>query len=66
MTYDRYGEPIADTVDVHECDGGWIDRDADHPRPCLVCKPNLAPGRRRYRAGLDDHPARQQPEESTP
>jgi hypothetical protein len=25
----------------HRCDGGWVDRDADHPAPCLSCKPWL-------------------------
>lgn len=24
----------------HECDGGWLDRDA--ARPCLICRPWLA------------------------
>ncbi|MDV7101654.1 hypothetical protein R4227_16405 [Gordonia amicalis] len=24
------------------CDGGWLGgRDADHPRPCLQCRPHL-------------------------
>lgn len=47
MPRDRYGEPIEDddleTDRPHRCRRGWIDRDADHPVPCLVCKPHLAP-----------------------
>jgi hypothetical protein len=46
---DRYGEPIdpedLDEQPVHpyRCRrSGWIDRDADHPVPCLECKPHLA------------------------
>lgn len=49
MRRDRYGEPIdpedLDEQPVHpyRCRrSGWIDRDADHPIPCLVCKPHLA------------------------
>jgi hypothetical protein len=48
MNRDRYGEPVdedqAATVEQlpHQCDGGWLDRDADNPRPCLRCKPHLA------------------------
>ncbi len=45
MRLDRYGEPIdPEAVDEqpHRCRRGWIDRDADHPVPCLVCKPHLA------------------------
>lgn len=47
MPRDRYGDLIEDddteTVTVHPpyC-SGWIDRDADHPIPCLACKPHLA------------------------
>jgi hypothetical protein len=35
---------LAALVDVtdHRCRGGWLDRDADQPRPCLVCRPHLA------------------------
>ena len=33
----------------HTCDAGWLDRDADHPRPCLICKPHLAPEARKKR-----------------
>lgn len=38
---------VARTTDppAHECDDGWLDRDADQPKPCLRCKPHLAPGR---------------------
>ncbi len=57
MTYDQFGEPEpGDPVEVsdewpdvnapHTCDKGWIDREADQPRPCLICRPHLAPGRR--------------------
>lgn len=57
MSPDRYGErpdeppeeaPDAEAVpvDAHTCDRGWVDREADHPVPCLVCRPNLAPGLR--------------------
>jgi hypothetical protein len=46
MRHDRTGEPVdEDTPDPdppHHCDRGWIDRDADQPRPCLVCKPWLS------------------------
>jgi hypothetical protein len=54
VPHDRTGERIeeddidadaaAQAVAVHRryC-SGWIDRDADHPVPCLVCKPHLAP-----------------------
>ncbi|MET4166109.1 MULTISPECIES: hypothetical protein [Gordonia] len=44
---DRTGEPIDDegpTLPAHDpaCDAGWIGgRDADHPRPCLQCRPHL-------------------------
>ena len=48
MSPDRYGdqEPAVDGAAEHRCDGGWIDRDADKPVPCLVCKPHLAPANR--------------------
>lgn len=46
MRHDRYGEPIdpedVDDQPTHRCRRGWIDRNADHPVPCLVCKPHLA------------------------
>lgn len=48
VRHDRYGEPIEDddteTDQPHRCRRGWIDRNADHPVPCLVCKPHLARG----------------------
>ncbi|MCP2255089.1 hypothetical protein LY13_003863 [Prauserella aidingensis] len=34
-------------AEPHECDHGWLDRDAERPRPCLICKPHLSPARRR-------------------
>lgn len=47
MPRDRYGEPIEDDDDTddrpHRCRRGWINREADNPVPCLVCKPHLAP-----------------------
>lgn len=48
MTLDRTGEPADEWPDIptHDprCDGhGWIDYDADHPVPCLDCKPKLRP-----------------------
>lgn len=67
MTYDRFGEsdsgpiepgnsdPVQDEAALAEhkarC-SGWIDRDADHPVPCLQCKPHLAPDVRRRHLGL--------------
>jgi hypothetical protein len=55
MTLDRTGEPVE--PDEHDCQGGWIDRDADHPVPCLVCRPHLAPAQRHRRAhGIDAQP----------
>ncbi|MGW5743832.1 hypothetical protein [Amycolatopsis sp. NPDC003861] len=45
--YDRYGERVEDDDErndaPHRCDRGFVDRDADHPVPCLVCRPHLAP-----------------------
>ena len=42
MVLDRTGEPIE--ADEHECDHGFEDFDADPPlKPCLICKPHLAP-----------------------
>lgn len=47
MRHDRTGELVdEDQADeqpaTHHCRNGWIDRDGDLPRPCLVCKPHLA------------------------
>jgi hypothetical protein len=38
MRRDRCREPVDDEdqdvdAEVHRCDRGWLDRDADHPRP---------------------------------
>ncbi|SMD24195.1 hypothetical protein [Lentzea albidocapillata] len=66
MPHDRYGETDdnenqAVTADrpqqtvhrlPHACDQGWLDRNADHPRPCLTCRPHLAPHRRRADLGI--------------
>ncbi|MEV6445990.1 hypothetical protein [Amycolatopsis sp. NPDC051716] len=46
--HDRYGERLepdddTSTDDVHECDGGWVDRDSNPAVPCLVCRPRLTP-----------------------
>ncbi|UKD55117.1 hypothetical protein L3Q65_45945 [Amycolatopsis sp. FU40] len=42
MTLDRTGDEVVE--DEHECDDGFEDRDADPPlRPCLICRPKLAP-----------------------
>lgn len=60
---DRFGdraEPdppddIAESdADFHDprCRKGWIDRDGDHPKPCLRCKPHLAREARIRRMGL--------------
>ncbi|ACU39383.1 hypothetical protein [Actinosynnema mirum] len=51
---DRYGDQ--DEPEPHACNEGWLDRDADHPRPCLVCKPHLAPGARRARFAAETTP----------
>lgn len=40
-TRDRTGELIDDDQVEHRCDNGWLDRDADQPRPCPVCRPKL-------------------------
>lgn len=69
MTYDRFGEleaePGAPGVDDQQqseqelaahkekC-SGWLDRNADQPKPCLRCRPHLAPEARRLRMGLGD------------
>jgi len=51
MRHDRTGEPIDDEDQApaehpdatpHTCDNGWIDHDADHPRPYPTCRPHLA------------------------
>ncbi len=48
MRHDRTGELIEDDdteparPHPRGCTG-WIDRNADRPVPCLVCKPHLAP-----------------------
>lgn len=67
IQHDRTGEPIEDeseSVDApfHDprCRNGWIDRDADQPKPCLLCRPHLAPERLHRRAlgppRVDDRP----------
>jgi hypothetical protein len=55
--YDRTGDPIDD--EPCGCDGGWIDRDADHPVPCITCRPHLAPAQRHRRIHGNDiaHPS---------
>lgn len=62
MTYDQFGEPETEQDDTAPGEAelaehkkrcsGWIDRDADHPKPCLRCKPHLAPEERRRAMGL--------------
>jgi hypothetical protein len=49
-------DPGATPADSHDprCRSGWIDRDADHPVPCLRCKPHLDPETRRLQMGLGD------------
>lgn len=47
MRRDRAGDLVDDaTADTGavwmRCTGGWLDRDADRPRPCPVCRPWLA------------------------
>ena len=63
MSYDRTGEVInADEQDEPQerphdpgCNGkGWINHDPDHPRPCLRCKPHLAPDKLRRAMGLGE------------
>jgi hypothetical protein len=52
---DRTGDPIE--PDEHTCDHGWIDRNADRPVPCILCRPHLAPAQRRRRIhGIDTEP----------
>lgn len=29
------------TTPEHACDNGWVDSNADHPKPCRTCKPWL-------------------------
>lgn len=44
--HDRTGEEVDEQPVEHDprCDGsGWIDRDSDHPKPCLKCKEHLRP-----------------------
>lgn len=37
---DRTGEVLEDDPDdVHDCAGGWLDKDT--ARPCLICRPWL-------------------------
>ncbi|WP_146073756.1 hypothetical protein [Amycolatopsis sp. CA-126428] len=50
MRHDRTGELLDDEdqceeqpTTAHHCDRGWLDREADHPIPCRVCRPHLAP-----------------------
>jgi hypothetical protein len=59
MRHDRFGDEIEDDDSVpddvfaeteesetvpHVCDRGFVDRDADPPlKPCLICRPDLAP-----------------------
>ncbi|WP_432846011.1 hypothetical protein ACQPXB_36060 [Amycolatopsis sp. CA-161197] len=59
MKLDRTGDEVVEGE--HECDGGFVDRDADPPlRPCLICRPQLAPHRLRARThGLHDQIARE-------
>lgn len=67
MTYDQFGEPEPEQDDVEEVPSGeaelaehkarcsgWIDRDADQPKPCLRCRPHLAPEERRRAMGLGE------------
>lgn len=45
MRHDRYGELLEageGQAAPHGCRDGWIDRDAERPRPCLRCRPYLA------------------------
>ncbi|MBP2341057.1 hypothetical protein JOF41_007311 [Saccharothrix coeruleofusca] len=48
MSPTRYGDPDPEPVEEaeHHCRNGWIDRDADQPVPCLLCKPHLDPAKR--------------------
>ena len=64
MSPNRYSEPDEDAIDEHppddapveeqshECRKGWLSKpDADHPVPCLICKPHLAPENRVHHLG---------------
>ncbi|MGI5222197.1 hypothetical protein [Nocardia sp. CA-290969] len=48
---DRYSDPERlDEVALaqhRETCSGWVNPDADHPQPCLLCKPHLRSGTRR-------------------
>lgn len=44
MTKDRTGEDVDPDAHPTNCTG-WEDPDADVMRPCLICKPHLAPAR---------------------
>lgn len=57
MGLDRFGEPEDQPPEggtteppavPHPpgCKDGWLDRDSIPARPCLVCKPHLAPNAR--------------------
>lgn len=39
---DRTGDQPTEPTHDPRCHDGWIDRDADHPVPCLDCRPHLA------------------------
>lgn len=74
MALDRTGEPIEDEDEAesavapvpHECDRGFVDRDADPPlKPCLICKPNLAPEKLREQAFGPDREDDPRPETSS-
>ena len=62
MSHDRTGEVVEPedegppTPKPHDprCRKGWINPDAEHPTPCLVCKPHLDPELRRKRMGLGE------------
>lgn len=58
---DRTGDEIDPDTEGHDprCNDGWLDnsRDSEHPRPCLDCKPHLAPARRHARAHGPQEPA---------
>lgn len=63
IRHDRTGEPIEDDDETavgppesdgpvpHECDNGFVDRNADPPmKPCLICRPDLSPEKLRLKA----------------
>lgn len=69
MAHDRTGELIEpDDVRAqppHRCDKGFVDRNADPPlKPCLICKPHLAP--ERLQAQLHGPYAEPQPRRENP